>query len=282
MDLYFSKFPVINYNNTLCRNITERVSIVKGQERIPVQYYPYELKEETRSDLLANHYYEDPTLDWLIYLTNGMTDPYYDWYLTSEEFNNFIKDKYGSIEAAQQQVVYYRSNWSDDYTNMTLSGYAALTEALKKYWSPVYGEKSRILYYQRRQQDWIVSTNQLVQLDIELTGANTFLVGERVSTANGTGWVTSASNTELIIQHVTGNTTTSDITVTGANSGATANVTFGAVLQYNIPLEEQAYWVPVYAYDIENEQNEQKKYLYLLDSGFALATSETIRRQLNE
>jgi hypothetical protein len=281
---YFAKFPTIVYNNTVTRNISERVSIIKGGQRIPTNYYPYELIDGLRPDVLSNSYYKDPTMDWLVFLTNGMTDPYYDWYLGTDEFNTYIETKYGSYENAVDQIDHYRNNWADDGISMTISSFAAQTPAVQKYYTPTFGVKSSILSYERRKEDWTASTNQIVRITVSNGG--TFEEGERVDVYDpinptGAGTVITGNTSALYINHVSGNNSVEGYTVKGRSSNAIAVIVSSRVEQYVIPLSEQVFYSPVTSFDIENEKNEAQKFIYLLNSSSALGTAEAIRKQLN-
>ena len=47
--------------------------------------------------MIADQYYGDSSLDWIVYLTNNITDPQWEWPLPQEVFDDFIRSKYGSI-----------------------------------------------------------------------------------------------------------------------------------------------------------------------------------------
>src|SRR6476646_7545221 len=102
---YFNKFPQIVYNNKITRNITERVTLPVETRSIPQAFYPFQLGNGLRSDSVAYSYYSDPTIDWLIWLTNGITDPFYDWYLYPDEFNNMLQAKYGNEGETQSAAI---------------------------------------------------------------------------------------------------------------------------------------------------------------------------------
>ena len=77
--LYFNMFKTIVYNGVTTKDLTERVAMISAQsKRTPTAYYPYVVGEGMRADYLSSVYYKDSGLDYLIYLTNGITDPYYD------------------------------------------------------------------------------------------------------------------------------------------------------------------------------------------------------------
>ena len=290
MEQFFAKFPKIIYNGVETRNITERVSIISSSaKRIPTNYYPWEIGAEIRPDILAGSYYKDPGFDWLIYLTNGMTDPYYDWYLTDEQFTSYIETKYGDIPTAESLKLFYRNNWSDDDIGMTVSAFNAQPQSIQKYYTPKFGVGSSIINYTRRQEDWTASTNQIVQTTFT-NASNTFTEGlyvNFISLGNvvGSGQILYANATTFDIQHISGFNDPTDygaaLTASQADGNASASVSQSKVKQYVIPLSEQVFYSPVSAFDVENEKNESQKFIYLLDSGFALSTAETVRKKLN-
>lgn len=91
IDRYFDKFPVINYSNNTIVDITKRVALLDKVSRNPYVFYPYDIVSDERADQLSSRYYEDSYKSWLLYLSNKITDPYYEWYLTEKEFLEFIE-----------------------------------------------------------------------------------------------------------------------------------------------------------------------------------------------
>jgi hypothetical protein len=109
---YFDKYPLINYANNLVIDITKRVTLVDKVTKNPYIFYPYDISNSEREDQLSARYYGDPYKSWILYLSNNITDPYYEWYLSDEEFNEFIISKYGSIENSMQKIKFYRNHYS--------------------------------------------------------------------------------------------------------------------------------------------------------------------------
>ena len=114
MAFYFRPFPKIQYdlkkNNLplLLTNVTARYKIRdRLKDRVAI-YYDYVVQDSDRPDLIAFKYYNDETLDWLIYLVNDIIDPYYDWPLTQDSFNKYMTTLYGSVANAKATVYEYR------------------------------------------------------------------------------------------------------------------------------------------------------------------------------
>lgn len=289
-DNYFANFPLITYNGTTTRNITERVSIdvTRHPAAAPTIYYPYDLKNNLRADNVADYYYGSPYVDWVIYLANGILDPYYDWYLYPDQFEQFIIQKYGSIATAQQKVAYFRNNWADDTVNISVSFYNAMPPNVQKYYVPVFSAKQVIQAYCRRQADWTVNTNKICQIDASLSDPTTeFANNEMISiydngqNLTGTCQLIGQTGPLLSVQHVLGNTNVT-YTLVGSVSNTIATIETVAIIQQPIANDEYSFWQPVYFYDWENERNEKNKSIYLLDSNHLLPVIQDISGKLKQ
>ena len=114
MSFYFRPFPTVRYsqkknnNFELLTNITLRYKIKELVKRRKSIYYDYVVKDSDRPDIIAYKYYDDETLDWVLFLINDIIDPYYDWPLTQEGFNAYMKSLYGSVSTSQTTIYEYR------------------------------------------------------------------------------------------------------------------------------------------------------------------------------
>lgn len=287
MNLYFNKFPQIYYSNTLVTDISRRVKISTQTRNLPNLYYPYDIKNSVRSDQISDRYYSDPHMDWLILLTNGIVDPYYGWHLDEEQFNTFIEKKYGSIEAAKKKIIFYRMNWATVDLEIPASVYDNnLPENLKKYYTPIFGQGTKILSYKRREEDWTISTNQIVKLEINYNGNTQFSNNELVDIKTGVNAtndngveVVLANSSVVILHNVSGNVAVNNYVV-GETSGANATITSVTYLANNLVANEKVFWSPVYYYEYEQEKNEANKHVLVIDNSYALQVAEQIRQLL--
>ena len=111
---YFYNFPKINYFDKQCRNIILNAAIIKQVLSNVDAFYPYIIKEYERPDIIAFKYYSDENLDWLVYFSNQIVDPYYDWPLFGEDFNLFLTKKYNkSVYELMSDISHY------EYTGIT-------------------------------------------------------------------------------------------------------------------------------------------------------------------
>jgi hypothetical protein len=109
MSFYFRNFPFTNYQiedyniNEVVQNPLLRFKIIDVLRNVKFLYQEYIIEEESASEI-AFKTYEDETLDWVIYITNNIIDPKYDWPLGYRDFINFITKKYGSVENASRET----------------------------------------------------------------------------------------------------------------------------------------------------------------------------------
>jgi hypothetical protein len=114
MSEYFSYFPKIQHDLTEDGTFVELTNVLRRfiirpdvQERSDV-FYEYDIQAGDRPDIIAEKYYGDPDLAWLVLLFNNITDPVFDWALFNTDFDRYIRGKYGSLANAQAQVHEYR------------------------------------------------------------------------------------------------------------------------------------------------------------------------------
>lgn len=109
MSFYFRNFPFVSYDidgdgiSQVVQNPLVRFKIVEKLKNSKFLYREYIIEEESASEI-SFKFYGNETLDWVIYVTNNIIDPKYDWPLGYRDFNNFIIKKYGSVENASRET----------------------------------------------------------------------------------------------------------------------------------------------------------------------------------
>jgi len=102
---YFKQFPKVLYdvrgdgNEQMMTNITKRVRFRDYIKRNYVTYDFYDVKSGETPEYIANEFYGDPELHWIILLLNDVIDYYNDWPMTTEQFERYVKSKYDDIDA---------------------------------------------------------------------------------------------------------------------------------------------------------------------------------------
>lgn len=288
---YFSKFPAIFYSNTESKDISRRIKIEPKEKNNPFNFYPFMLQDDLRADQVAEFYYNDPELDWLVYHVNDVIDPYYDWYQTNEVFETVLKEKYGSMENSMKKIYKYRNNWATDDDVISVSRYEnGIPYSWRKYYNPEWSPKGEILYYTRKPVDYYMNTNRILSYPISYVSANAFQTGEIVDLKFGgeivaTGEAEYANATHLWIKSVSGNTiANSSIVVNILGESSYANATANAVstVHESIPLEEEVFWSPYYYFEYELEKNETKKHINLVNSDLSPLIIQDFTNKLRE
>jgi hypothetical protein len=100
---FFRAHPTITYRipgqtkSIAVTDITRRFSVANFISNGNVTFDTYHVQDGERPDAVAYDYYDDFTLDWLVLLTNEIQDPYFEWPLSYEQFNNMILQKYRGL-----------------------------------------------------------------------------------------------------------------------------------------------------------------------------------------
>lgn len=135
--MYFNKFGKIQYgfDKENFKIVTDVMKRVKVRDKIINElslYDKYDVKSGDTPESIAFKHFGDVNLHWVILLTNNITDRYYDWPMSEQEFEVFLKDKYtepGGIHHYEitQSSGKQTGNGPTDYThkvevNSTVSG----------------------------------------------------------------------------------------------------------------------------------------------------------------
>jgi len=102
---YFRNLPDFEYVNTTPdgRSISDYVTVKnlfkKGKLREDILqestlFQKYTVLGDARPDNVANDFYGDPTLDWVVLLSNNIINVYNEWPLTQSAFDAYVTEKY--------------------------------------------------------------------------------------------------------------------------------------------------------------------------------------------
>ena len=113
---YFENFPEVVYDGKLVKDITRRNRFVRGLQNNPLLYMPYTVEEGERPEDIANFYYGSVDYSWLVYMANNIIDPYHEWPLNTQEFNDMLIEKYAEASGVTGQDVldWTRSDDTED------------------------------------------------------------------------------------------------------------------------------------------------------------------------
>jgi len=96
---YFDTLPKIiktdNVGNSIIMtDLMARCSIIPEILNNPMVYYDYDVQDGDTPEIVAYKYYGDSYRYWAVLFANQITDPQWDWPLSSNDFDVFIADKY--------------------------------------------------------------------------------------------------------------------------------------------------------------------------------------------
>ena len=111
---YFSNFPKVlttDYkgNSILLTNIMNRVEIIPSLLKNPLLFYNYNIQDSDRPDIVADKYYNDSYMYWLVLFANQIINPKRDWPLTSQQFESHIIEKYTEAAGGSNVLAYMQS-----------------------------------------------------------------------------------------------------------------------------------------------------------------------------
>jgi len=105
--MYFKELPNVQYPSPLSdrgsdrdyvtiKNIFRRAKLRDDLVSELTAFDDYEVREGQRPDIVANDYYENSELDWLVLICNNITNVRDQWPLSDQELYNFAVEKYGN------------------------------------------------------------------------------------------------------------------------------------------------------------------------------------------
>ena len=285
---YFSLFPNTVYNNTNCLDLAARIDVTRKLRGNPRNFYPLDVNEGVRPDLVAQKYFGSSDYTWLVHVGAGIVDPYYDWVLDSGAFANVMMAQYGSTNEAMLRTHHWALIWPGAALvtqQISPAVFSELDSDLQQYYQPVYTYGVNIVAYTLRQEDWTETTNMFVDLTVANVvngSSNGYILDERINvlsgnTLLGNGQVAWSNSSQVTIQHVTGNTSTTNTTLLGCTSNTSATITNAGNPFYNITPDEQAYWQPVSAWDYYNDINEQHRHVTIVNSRYTQEAQKELK-----
>ena len=97
---YFDMFPDIYYSAkgdgkfTIMKDIMSRVKLIAGIKENILGFDYYDVQDGETPEMIAHRYYGDVNLHWTILVANDIVDYYEDWPMSTQRFEEFVKEKY--------------------------------------------------------------------------------------------------------------------------------------------------------------------------------------------
>ena len=109
---YFNELPNIRYGAgalgsssngdvVLVKNLFRRAKLRDDMVNAATAFQYYQIKDNERPDQIAKKAYDDANLDWVVLITNNITNINEQWPLDNESFYKYLLDKYGSDEGIE-------------------------------------------------------------------------------------------------------------------------------------------------------------------------------------
>jgi hypothetical protein len=101
--MYFKSFPYTLYSLDdistvqVVTNITNRVSLSDEVKTNLSLYDEYDIRDGDTPEMVADRFYSNPELHWLILHYNEIIDPRFDWPLDTNNLNRQVASKYTNV-----------------------------------------------------------------------------------------------------------------------------------------------------------------------------------------
>jgi len=130
---YFEELPEISYisrlansnrneDRILVKNIFKRAKLRTDIESAITAFNYYLIEEGERPDTLAKKIYDNEELDWVILITNNITNIRDQWPLSNNDLNSYMLDKYGSQTQLQETHHYETKEVRDSSNRLIMKG----------------------------------------------------------------------------------------------------------------------------------------------------------------
>ena len=130
---YFEELPDVSYVSLLpnssrnddrirVKNIFKRPKLRSDMDQVVTAFEYYQIPENSRPDVLAEQIYEDPELDWVILITNNITNIRNQWPLSHNDLYSYCLEKYGSDIGIQETHHWETQEVKDKYNRTILTG----------------------------------------------------------------------------------------------------------------------------------------------------------------
>ena len=91
------------------KNLFKRVKLRPDIYQNTAYFTQYTILGDERPDSVADKFYEDPTLDWIILLSNNILNIQTEWPMAQTQFDEWLIEKYGSYENLYSGVHHYET-----------------------------------------------------------------------------------------------------------------------------------------------------------------------------
>ncbi len=130
---YFNELPNISYVSLLSaknksnerievKNIFKRAKLRTDIDQAITAFEYYQIQENTRPDIISEELYNSPEFDWVILITNNITNIRNQWPLDHNDLNSYCLEKYGSDAGVASTHHWETQEVKDRYDRIILEG----------------------------------------------------------------------------------------------------------------------------------------------------------------
>ena len=128
---YFRELPNISFLSRLpnastnedyitVKNLFKRAKIRTDINNAITAFDYYQIEDNQRPEVVASKLYGDPELDWVILITNNITNVRDQWPLNNNDLYNYMIDKYDTEEALSNIHHYETTEVKDEYDRLVV------------------------------------------------------------------------------------------------------------------------------------------------------------------
>ena len=119
MPSYFRQIPNFEYVNVLpdakigdylpLKNLFKKGKLRDDIFQNIAFFEKYKIQGNDRPDNVAFKIYDDPTLDWVVLLSNNIVNIQTEWPISQDDFDRFLLDKYGNYDTLYNGIHHYET-----------------------------------------------------------------------------------------------------------------------------------------------------------------------------
>lgn len=130
---YFRELPNIQYPSIFgdrvnideyveAKNIFRRPKLRTDIANAITGFTYYQIRDGERPDQIAEKFYGNSELDWVVLITNNITNLYSEWPLDNDSLYKYMIEKYGSEEELAKIRHYETVEYTDEYNRVIIQG----------------------------------------------------------------------------------------------------------------------------------------------------------------
>lgn len=121
---YISNFPNQSFNDDyiITKNLFKRPKLREDIANVVTAFEYYQITDNERPDQVAQKVYNNSDLDWVILITNNITNLNDQWPLDNNSLYKYLLDKYGDDETIGEVHHYETIEVRDDFNRLIVPG----------------------------------------------------------------------------------------------------------------------------------------------------------------